>query len=87
MKPVKRTYSITKLASGPMREQIAGVVIHWTMLELTVERVIANLEGRRGEVKFEQNLDPRLGSLKKLARKKLSKEQASERNRSNRRRN
>ena len=75
---MKRTHRITKLTTGPMREQIAGVVIHWTMLELTVERVIANLEGRRGTVRFEQNLDRRLKPLKQLAKKKLPKEQAAE---------
>ena len=75
---MKRTYSITKLARGPMREQIAGVVIHWTMLELTVERVIANLKGRRDTVRFEQNLDRRLKPLKQLAKKNLPKEQAAE---------
>ena len=75
---MKRTHRITKLTTGPMREQIAGVVIHWTMLELTVERVIANLEGRRGTVRFEQNLDRRLKPLKQLANKNLPKEQAAE---------
>ena len=75
---MKRTFHLTKLAGNPMREQIAGVVIHWSLLELTVERVIANLEGRHENVKFEGGLVERLTLLKRLAKRKLSEKQAAE---------
>lgn len=75
---MKPPYSITKLAGSDMREQIAGVVIHWSMLELTVERVVANLEGNDSNVTFEEDLSDRLKLLKKLARQKLSKSDADE---------
>lgn len=75
---MKPPYSVTKLASSDMREQIASVVIHWSMLELVVERVIANLEGQGGIVTFKENLPQRLTSLKKLAKARLPSEQAIE---------
>ena len=76
MKPTR--YLVTKLAGGAMREQIAGVVIHWNILELQVEWIISNLRGNPGEVKYEEDLVRRLELLKRLSKQKLPPDRAAE---------
>jgi hypothetical protein len=52
-----------------MREQIGGVCVYWSWLELMVERVIAKLEGKPGVVTYDGKPDfaGRLRKLRKLA--------------------
>jgi hypothetical protein len=71
MKATQRI-NLTGLADRAMREQIGAVCIHWSLVELMVERVIANLEGRPGIVTYDDDVTRRLRLLKQLARKHLS---------------
>jgi hypothetical protein len=54
-----------------MREQIGAVCIHWSLLELMVERLIANLQGNRNVVTYHAPIKTRIEVLEKLARKHL----------------
>jgi ribosome biogenesis SPOUT family RNA methylase Rps3 len=64
---------ITGLSDRAMREQIGAVCIQWSLLELMVERVIANLQGDRNVVAFNGSVTDRIKFLEKLARKRLPK--------------
>jgi hypothetical protein len=76
--PIERTFYVTKLAKGPMREQIAGMIIHWTQLELTIERVISNLQGKKGKVEIGKKIGRQLKKLEGLAGAKLPADQAAD---------
>ncbi len=65
-------YNLTGIADNKMRAQIGAVCIHWSLLELMVERVIANLGGSSQIVTYTEDLAHRLDTLKKLAKAKLS---------------
>jgi hypothetical protein len=54
------------------RDQIAGVTIHWSVLELMVERVIAMLQGKGGVVEYAASLEIRVRKMKKLAKTSVS---------------
>jgi hypothetical protein len=54
---------LTGVADRAMREQIGAVCIYWSLLELMVERVIANLEGRPGVATYNDDITRRLESL------------------------
>jgi hypothetical protein len=64
-------FDITIPADSFTREQIAGVTIHWSVLELMVERVIAHLRGKGGIVEYAANLEIRVRYLKKLVKKSV----------------
>ncbi len=51
------------------RYQIAGVTIHWSILELTVERVIDALQGGSGVVEYTDTVERRVDLMKKLAKR------------------
>lgn len=73
MKITKET-QISGLANHDMREAIGAICVHWSLLELMVERVIANLEGRPGTVTYTKDLSHRLDDLKAVAKAKLPKD-------------
>jgi hypothetical protein len=50
------------------RSQIAGVTIHWSVLELMVERVIDSLKGGSGIVEYSDSVERRVDAMKKLAK-------------------
>lgn len=68
---------ISALADKHMRNQLGALCVHWALLELIVERVIAAWEGRGGKVEYKKDLAKRLPRLKELAREKLPVEQAT----------
>ena len=61
-----------------IRERIGAISVHWSVLELMVERVIATLEGNPGIVTYEKKLARRLEDLKKLARKTRPTDEAKD---------
>jgi hypothetical protein len=70
-----KTLKIDTVTDSGMREQIGGVCVHWALLEMMVELVIANLEGKPNEVTYPDNLSRRLKTLKSLAGKSTLLEQ------------
>lgn len=70
--------SLTKLVNHKIRGQIGAVCVHWGLLELAVERVIANLRGDPGIVTYEEDVGHRLDTLKALAKEKLAPDVAAE---------
>jgi hypothetical protein len=58
---------LTVLRDSAMREQIGAVCVYWSLLELMVERVIADLERKPGRVSYKTALTRRLEKLKTLA--------------------
>ena len=62
------------LADSKMREAIGAVCVHWSLLELMVERVIANLKESPGTVTYEGDLAHRLDDLKAAAKQTLDQE-------------
>jgi hypothetical protein len=67
---------ITALADMAMRQEIGAVCVHWSLLELMVERVIANLQGTPGIATYQEDLGHRRRTLKKIANKHLSLSEA-----------
>jgi hypothetical protein len=73
----KRTYmlendsakfiEIRALTDPGLRDAIGGVCIHWALLELTVERVLANLTGERGLLRYEKPLRENLERVELVA--------------------
>ena len=72
---VKKELQISGLADSKMREAIGAVCVHWSLLELMVERVIANLQGNPSAVTYQSDLAHRLDELKALAKRQLCPEQ------------
>jgi hypothetical protein len=70
-----KTLKIGTVTDPEMREQIGGVCVHWALLEMMVELVIANLEGKPNEVTYPDNLSRRLKTLKGLAERSTLQEQ------------
>ena len=71
---VKAEFQISSLADKPMREAIGAICVHWSLLELMVERVIATLEGNPRTVRYTSDLAHRLHDLKAAAKKHLCPE-------------
>ena len=68
---IKNEVQISGLANSKMREAIGAVCVHWSLLELMVERVIANLEGNPSVVTYKSDLAHRLGDLKVTAKRQV----------------
>ena len=66
--PKKYTLEVRILKDRMIRERIGAISVHWSVLELMVERVIATLEGNPGIVTYEKKLARRLEDLKELAK-------------------
>ena len=77
-----QTFRIFNLVPGPIVAQIGRICVHWSIMELTMERVIWHLSGispKAGRlVTARQNIDPRIKRLKKLARQYLTNEAQEE---------
>jgi hypothetical protein len=69
---------LTGLSDKAMREEIGAVCIYWSLLELIVERVIADLEHHTGTVVYKPYFKGRLERLEKLAKRKLPSATANE---------
>ena len=61
-------YELTMPVDDFTRFQIAGVTMHWSVLELTVERVIDALQGGIGVVEYTYNVEQRVRFMKKLTK-------------------
>lgn len=68
MPTILRDAHISGLADSKMREAIGAICVHWSLLELMVERVIANLNGDSRAVTYKADLAHRLDDLKKAAK-------------------
>lgn len=66
---ITKSFEITGLAHSKMREAIGAICVHWSLLELMVERVIAQLEDHPRSVTVKEDITRRLPVLKNLAKK------------------
>lgn len=71
---IRKEVHISGLADSKMREAIGAVCVHWSLLELIVERVIANLKGDSSTAEYISDLAHRLDDLKTAAKAHLSAE-------------
>ena len=65
---ITKEVQISGLADAKMRGQIGAVCVHSSLLELMVERVLANLQGKAGMVSYSEDLAHRLDTLKAVAK-------------------
>src|SRR5262249_52484136 len=59
---------ISAIADEKLRGAIGALCVHWALLELAVERVIANLEGNPQVIAYSEDLAHRTETLKDLAK-------------------
>lgn len=65
---ITKLLQIGAIADEPLRGAIGALCVHWALLELSVERVIANLKGNPGIVTYSEDLGHRTDTLKRLAK-------------------